>query len=44
VARKLGASYPVALEPEPGSEGSTRHAWFPFGDYLQDVPVERQGP
>jgi hypothetical protein len=43
VARKLGAAYPVTLEPEPGSEGSTRRAVFPFADYLADVPVERQG-
>jgi hypothetical protein len=43
VARKLDATYPVTLEPEPGSEGSTRRAVFPFADYLADVPVERQG-
>ena len=43
VARKMGATYPVTLEPEPGSEGSTRYAFFPFGDYLEDVPAERQG-
>lgn len=43
VARKMGTTYPVTLEPEPGSGGSTRHAAFSFADYLEDVPVERQG-
>ena len=43
LARKLGATYPVELPPEPGSEGNARRASFPFADYLQDVPVERQG-
>ena len=29
--------------PPAGSDASSRHAQFPFADYLEDVPVERQG-
>jgi hypothetical protein len=43
VARSMGATYPVAIDAEPGSERATRHADFPFADYLEDVPADRQG-
>ena len=43
VARAMSATYPVTLEPQPGSEASPVRTSFPFADYLEDVPAGRQG-
>jgi hypothetical protein len=42
-ARAMSATYPVTLDPEPGTERTARRADFPFADYLADVPAGRQG-
>lgn len=37
-AREMGATYPVTLDPQPGSERAPTRTAFPFADYLEDVP------
>ncbi len=42
VAREMGAVYPAELDPPAGHVATVRTS-FPFADYLEDVPAERQG-
>jgi hypothetical protein len=43
IAREMGATYPVTLEPPPGSERATTRAAFPFADFIEDTMLDDGG-